>query len=83
MRFIIEGCARVLTHINDPSQVMSTVQLNPRIVKKPKFLFNTGFFPKRARAASSLESRAEVTEEMTPGRECIATFDSLSESMVV
>lgn len=49
-----------MQYINDPSQVMRTVQLNPRIVINPKFRLSTGFLPKRARVASSREDGPEA-----------------------
>lgn len=46
----------LIAYIKDPSQVMSTVQLKPKIVKSPKFLLRTGFFPNRSKMKLSRES---------------------------
>lgn len=54
------------TYNNDPSQVIRTVQLNPRIVMKPKLLLRTGLLPRRARVASSLEYGSEIVDPKMP-----------------
>jgi hypothetical protein len=41
------------THCKIPSQVTRTVQENPSICMKPKFLFKTGFLPNLMRSLSS------------------------------
>ena len=58
------------TYVNDPSQVMSTVQLNPRIVMKPKLRFNTAFLPRRANAISSRDVESERLCLSTVCRPC-------------
>jgi len=49
-----------MTYTNDPSHVINTVQLNPRIDKNPNLLFSTAFFPNRASAISSCLSVERV-----------------------
>jgi hypothetical protein len=41
------------TNMRLPSHVMRIVQLNPKMVRKPKLRLRTGFLPRRASAASS------------------------------
>lgn len=65
----------------DASQVIRTVQLNPRIAMKPKFLLRTGFFPKPANPASSREADPGVTG--SKGATCGRSFSAmLLEAMV-
>lgn len=64
------------TYIRDPSQVIRIVQLNPMIVMKPKFLFKTGFFPRRANAASSREPDPGSVGAKLPTRACAPSFEN-------
>lgn len=63
-----------MAYIRDPSQVMRTVQLNPIMVMKPKFLFRTGFLPRRAKVASSREVEPRLIGPKTPT--CDPSFDT-------
>jgi hypothetical protein len=55
------------TYTKEASQVINTVQLNPKIDKKPNRRFSTAFLPNRARARSSVlvDERAGSTLSST------------------
>jgi len=62
---------------------MRTVQLKPKIDRKPKFLLRTGFFPRRAKVASSREAYVRAAEPLCSRGMSVLPSESFALSIIL